>query len=87
MEGYVVKTMILRVLAILICGTAFAQEKKNPLVGPMEVLWPKGAPLAVGEGEKDKPTISVYLAPEDKATGAAVVVCPGGGYGALATGH
>src|SRR5437870_549870 len=31
-----------------------------------------------------KPTITVYRAPADKATGAAVVVCPGGGYNILA---
>ena len=82
-------TTILRgtLLALLIAGTAAGQDKKSPLVGPIEVLWPKGAPLATGESEKDKPNLSVYLAPEDKATGAAVVVCPGGGYGALATGH
>ncbi len=29
------------------------------------------------------PTISPYLPPADKATGMAIVVCPGGGYGAL----
>jgi acetyl esterase/lipase len=89
MEGYVVKTTILRgiVLTVAICAPTWAQEKKSPLVGPIEYLWPKGAPLATGEGDKDRPNLSVYLAPEDKATGAAVVVCPGGGYGALATGH
>jgi len=33
------------------------------------------------------PTITVYPAPEDKANGAAVVVCPGGGYSILAITH
>lgn len=33
------------------------------------------------------PTISVYLPPADKATGAAIVICPGGGYGILASTH
>lgn len=32
----------------------------------------------------DDPTLTVYLAPEDKAARAAVVVCPGGGYNILA---
>ena len=52
-----------------------------------EYLWPKGAPGAVGEEERDKPSITPFLAPEDKATGAACIVCPGGGYGALMTSY
>ncbi len=32
----------------------------------------------------DDPTLTVYPAPEDKAVGCAVVVCPGGGYNILA---
>ena len=35
-------------------------------------------------GNVSKPTISVYQAPAEKRTGAAVVVCPGGGYHILA---
>ncbi len=31
-----------------------------------------------------EPTIAVYLAPKEKATGSAIIICPGGGYGALA---
>lgn len=31
-----------------------------------------------------KPTITVFPAPKEKATGAAVIVCPGGGYNILA---
>ena len=33
------------------------------------------------------PTITVYLPPRDKATGAAVVICPGGGHRYLAIDH
>ena len=29
------------------------------------------------------PTLSLYLPPSDKATGLALIICPGGGYGAL----
>lgn len=35
-------------------------------------------------GNVSKPTITVYKPPADKDTGAAVVVCPGGGYSILA---
>ena len=33
------------------------------------------------------PTITAYLPPKNKATGAAVMICPGGGYGILAASH
>jgi acetyl esterase/lipase len=35
-------------------------------------------------GNVSKPTITLFPAPQDKATGTAVVVCPGGGYNILA---
>jgi acetyl esterase/lipase len=47
-------------------------------------LWPNGAPGALGKEDKDIPTLTVYLPEAVRATGAAVVICPGGGYGALA---
>lgn len=34
-----------------------------------------------------EPTLTVYLPPKEKATGAAVIICPGGGYGILAINH
>jgi acetyl esterase/lipase len=33
------------------------------------------------------PRIDFYSAPSEKSTGTAVLICPGGGYGVLATGH
>jgi len=47
-------------------------------------LWPDGAPGALGKEDKDIPTLTPYLPEPDKATGAAIVICPGGGYGGLA---
>lgn len=49
-------------------------------------LWPAGAPGALGEQDQDKPSLTVYLPDKERATGAAMVICPGGGYGGLA-GH
>ncbi len=47
-------------------------------------LWPGGAPGAVGNEPRDIPTLTPYLPAKEKATGAAIIVCPGGGYQHLA---
>ncbi len=49
-----------------------------------ELLWPNGAPGAVGADTADKPTVAFFLPEQTKLNGAAVIVCPGGGYGGLA---
>jgi len=46
-------------------------------------LWPGAAPGALGDTDDDKPTLTAFLPEPDKATGAAIVICPGGGYGVL----
>src|SRR3974377_75575 len=47
-------------------------------------LWPDGAPGALGKADKDIPTLTPFFPDPAKATGAAMVVCPGGGYAHLA---
>lgn len=47
-------------------------------------LWPEGAPGALGKEDKDIPTLTPFFPAPEKATGAAMVICPGGGYGGLA---
>jgi acetyl esterase/lipase len=48
---------------------------------PIEVpLWPGKAPVGGGLYENVTRGLKVFLPPPDKATGAAVVICPGGGY-------
>jgi len=60
-----------------------AQEQK-----PKEVLlWPQGAPGAVGTEDADKPSLTLYTLPAAKTPRSAVVVCPGGGYQFLAMDH
>lgn len=58
-----------------------AAEFPDPIL-----LWPEGAPGAQGTDDVDQPTIRLYR-PEAAPKGAAVLICPGGGYGALATDH
>jgi acetyl esterase/lipase len=49
------------------------------------VLWPGGAPGALGVAPEDIPKLTVYPAPRETASGTAVVVCPGGGYRGLSS--
>ncbi len=67
--------------------TVTAPDGKAVSLYKVEPLWAAGAPGAKGDEDGDKPTITIYLPPREKATGAAVVVCPGGGYGHLAMDH
>lgn len=56
--------------------------------GPAPILlWPDGAPGAQGTEEADKPSIRIYAPSAKKSNGAAVVICPGGGYEILAYDH
>lgn len=50
------------------------------------VLWPDGAPGALGKDAADIPLIICYPA-KNNPTHAAVLVCPGGGYATLAMDH
>ncbi len=64
--------------------TSFAQNAPPANQPPAQWLWPSGAPGAKGSQPEDIPSFQHYPAPADRATGAAIVVCPGGGYGRLA---
>jgi acetyl esterase/lipase len=45
-----------------------------------ELLWPEGAPGALGKTPEDMPRVTHYILPSREKT-ACIVVCPGGGYG------
>jgi acetyl esterase/lipase len=62
---------------------ARAQHAPPPNV---ELLWPNGAPGALGNEDADKPSLTIYL-PQLNGERSGVVVCPGGGYGGLAVDH
>ena len=65
---------------LLVVLTAHAQPK-------IERLWMGEAPGALGQEDRDIPTLAIYPAPPANAVGTGVIVCPGGGYGALAMDH
>ena len=69
---------------ILLAPCLSAPAQTQPVKVP---LWPEGAPGANGEADQDQPFFEVWTAPGEKANGAAFVVCPGGGYGGLASDH
>lgn len=62
-----------------------AGRPSNPAPQRMP-LWEAAAPGALGTAEADTPAVTIYRAARG-ASGTAVVVAPGGGYGALAMDH
>lgn len=70
-------SMIAGLLALL--ATLVMASPEDPIV-----LWPDGAPGALGKEATDIPTLTTYLPAKDKMTGATIIVCPGGGYTRLA---
>ena len=83
------KTLLLVALCLLI-PSPFVRAADAPTTAPagdhsVIRLWEGDAPGAQGSADADVPSITVFRAPADTATGAAFVVCPGGGYGHLAT--
>ncbi len=71
----------MRIVLLVVLGTSLLMGQK------VELLWPGGAPGALGSEDRDKPSITIRLADSAKANGTAVIVCPGGGYGNLAMDH
>src|SRR3712207_3894091 len=71
------------VRSIFIIGCVFVALAEARAAEPI-VLWPEGAPGAQGREPADVPTLTPYVPPKESRTGAAVIVCPGGGYGRLA---
>ena len=67
-------------LTLVACAPILAGERPS---GPMP-LWAAAAPGALGQDAKDIPTLTPFWPESSKATGAAIVVCPGGGYNVLA---
>ena len=70
------------IVMMLMMGTSAAMAQK----GTKMDLWPNGATYASSDKE-DKAEMTIYLPDAKKATGRAVVCCPGGGYTHLAMDH
>jgi len=81
------KPVYLILIISVLTSLSFAQQEKVVSAFTVEYLWPDGAPGAKGDTENDKPTLTIYLPPKEKANGTSVVICPGGGYWQLAFDH
>src|SRR5262245_47465549 len=74
--------------SVLIAAPVLAQDWMAPNETPKtEMLWSGAVPGAGGTDEADKPTLTIYLPSKGQATGAGIVICPGGGYHNLAMDH
>ncbi|MEQ9568009.1 MAG: hypothetical protein RLN85_19740, partial [Pseudomonadales bacterium] len=86
--------ILISLVALIFSSHAFSQHQKI-------LLWPDDVPLSLPNNLQERvthgnitrlhdvtePSLTVYMPPEEKATGAAVIICPGGGYQILAIDH
>ena len=71
-------------LAITTATQLMAQQPAPIQDGQILPLWTGTPPGALGSAESDIPTVTVYLPRTMGPNAPAMIVCPGGGYGALA---
>jgi acetyl esterase/lipase len=72
-----------RLVLVLFFLVALARAQEPTTV----LLWASGAPGALGNEDSDQPSLTIFLPVKNQANGTGVIVCPGGGYGALASNH
>ncbi len=71
---------------VIVCAAFIGMtQSSSAQVEKTILLWPDGAPGALGTEEKDKPKLHIRI-PKD-CNGTAIVILPGGGYRHLAMGH
>jgi acetyl esterase/lipase len=69
----------------LLASVVAAQPPAPPLMQEPQtiLLWPGGAPGALGADDRDKPAITVYMPPNTAGPMTAVIIAPGGSYARL----
>ena len=84
----ILHAMIVAALALGTPLAAAAQQPPLPIVdGQVLPLWTGAAPGSLGGEDRDIPAVTIYLPRTLAPNTPAVIVCPGGGYGALASNH
>jgi acetyl esterase/lipase len=91
------RTSGLLAAALLCAPIAYSQQPSSKVAAGMNPqlvaepqtirLWENGAPGALGSGDADQPTLTLYAPLDSAASGTAVIVAPGGAYQFLATNH
>ena len=82
------RTSTVVVLCLLSTTIAIGQARRDLSAEPQTILlWENGAPGALGQGDDDKPTLTIYRPWGPNLSGTSVIVAPGGGYGFLAANH
>jgi acetyl esterase/lipase len=82
MRAHVV--LLIGALALAACGSAAQRPEPLLMQEPQTILlWPAGAPGALGQEETDQPALTVYMPPSTAGPMTAVIVAPGGSYMAL----
>lgn len=76
-----------RIFALLCIALPCAMALVGQASAQTTLLWPDGAPGAQGNGEEDKPALTLFPVSAEKKTAVGVIVCPGGGYHNLAMDH
>ena len=82
-------TRAMRVLSFVLSLAVTALTAQQPSAPPIlqepqtMLLWPNGAPGALGEDDSDKPAITVYMPPNTAGPMTAVIIAPGGSYARL----
>jgi acetyl esterase/lipase len=70
---------VLVLFSFKLAAQATAKPAEIGAGGKTMLLWPAGAPGALGDDDADKPSLTVYL-PVSNPTHSGVVIAPGGGY-------
>lgn len=89
-------SMLLVLVGLLVATPPVSGEDSITFTQPVVKLWPNGAPGSEGKTAPETwnpstdgfhrvtnihdPSLTVFLPPADKANGAAVIICPGGGH-------
>lgn len=71
---------------LILAGPTRAQDAPpKPAIPKPVALWAKDVPGATGDADEDKPAIYPFLPSPETNTGAAVLICPGGGFNTRCT--